>query len=171
MERSLSILLPTHNAQATLQRSVAGVLDLAAELTSQFELLIIDRGSTDHTMELAHELSLRYPQIRVASLPPNFGLADAVRLGIERTAGEILLVHEGRGAVDAGDLRRLWHLREDHDLILARGGARGPAAGGSGFHLLRRDAVEPLRAGHSPLRRSPRRPNFLEQVRSLAFGE
>jgi glycosyltransferase involved in cell wall biosynthesis len=171
LERSLSILLPAHNAQATLRHSVAEVLDLAAELTSRFELLIIDQGSTDHTAELAHELSVRYPQVRFANQPRSSSLADAVRLGIERTTGEILLVHEGRGAVDASDLRRLWQLREDHDLVLARGGSRGLAASRSGFHLLRRDAVEPLRAGQPPVRKAPRRPNFLEQVRSLAFGE
>jgi hypothetical protein len=62
-------------------------------------------------------------------------------------------------------------LREDHDLVLARGGARGPARRTSGFHLLRRDAVETFSAGQRSLRKAPRRPNFLEQVRSLAFGD
>lgn len=168
MERSLSILLPVHNAQATLRRSAIKVLDLAAELTSKFELLLIDNGSTDHTVEVAYDLSVYYPQIHVARLTRRSGLAEAVRIGLERTQGEIICIHEGLGAVDVADIRRLWQLRNQEDLVLARHSSRSslpqegwierllgtgrphaPATGGSGFHMLRRSALEALQCSES----------------------
>ena len=200
MERSLSILLPAHNAQATLRESVDGVLELAAELTPRFELLIIDYGSSDHTIELAHELARCYPQVDAVRLSQRAALPEVVRLGLDRTCGEILCIHEGEGPVNVADLRRLWQMRDDDDLILARHEARGtpqagwlerllsaapdPASAGpaSGFHLLRRDAIEASDAGHSlstsrrevRLHRSEsqpaqqRRPTFISKLRRLS---
>ncbi len=206
MERSLSILLPAYNAQHTLRQSVLDVLELAAELTPQFELLILDDGSTDHTIEVADELARHYPQVRVTRHAQPRGLAEVVRRGLQQTRGEIICVHEGQGSVEVADIRRLWQLRNDPDLVLARHNARSTAASegwlqrllgpprresapaaGSGFHMLRRDAIEALHDGRALAAsqhevrlhrergeqpgRGPRRPKFVEQVRHLALGE
>lgn len=157
MERSLSILLPVHNAQATLSRAVAHLLEAAEDLTDRFEILIIDDGSTDDTMEIAHEAARRFPQVELTRNASRRGLAAAVQMGIEKTHGEIICIHEGSGAVETSDLRRLWNRRNQEDLVMAReGGAEeqrwiarllGPQTGGGlpatgGFHMLRRDAID-----------------------------
>jgi glycosyltransferase involved in cell wall biosynthesis len=46
---SLSFVLPVYNAEATLAREVRHLLDLLAELSVNFELLLIDDGSVDDT--------------------------------------------------------------------------------------------------------------------------
>lgn len=201
MERSLSILLPVHNVQSTLARCVHRVLDAAEELTDRFEVLIIDDGSTDHTIEIAHEVARYLPQVKVVRNATPRGLAAAVREGLQRTTGEIVCVHEGSGAIDVTDLRRLWQRRNQTDLVLAREGRteeerwlnrllgpqNAPALGaGGGFHMLRRDAIaavernEPLIAGSGEicLRRDraeaahlAARPNFIDRLRRLALGE
>ena len=56
VQRSVSVLLPVKDAQATLNDSVQETLDWLADHAAQFELLIIDDGSTDATSEIAHEL-------------------------------------------------------------------------------------------------------------------
>ena len=57
MKPSVTVLLPIHNAQHRLERQVAEILDVLPELTSRFELLIIDDGSTDDSFEVARHLS------------------------------------------------------------------------------------------------------------------
>ena len=47
MPNSLSVLLPVKNAQATLAATVQEILDVAADLSERFELLILDDGSSD----------------------------------------------------------------------------------------------------------------------------
>ena len=58
MRRSLSVLLPVKDAQATLIDSVHEILDVVTDSRDPFEVIIIDDGSTDATCEVAHELDL-----------------------------------------------------------------------------------------------------------------
>ena len=120
MESSVSVLFPVHNAQATLQADIGRVLEVLPELSPRFDVLIIDDGSTDATAEIAHELSLCYPQVHLLRRAQRLGLAESLRSGLHRTDGEVILVHDAQGGVEADELPRLWKRRHD------------PAGGGGG---------------------------------------
>ena len=109
MKPSVTILLPIHNAQHRLERQVAEILDVLPELTSRFELMIIDDGSTDDSFDVARHLSLKYPQVSALRHPSRLGLAQAVQSGLEQTDGDLVLVGDEQHGVRADDLRRLWH--------------------------------------------------------------
>ena len=96
MQRSLSILFPVRDAQATLTSSVHEILDAVADSDSPFELLIIDDGSADATSELAHELTQHYPQIRVVRHTQPLGREAAIHTGLRRSQGDVVVVHEGQ---------------------------------------------------------------------------
>jgi cellulose synthase/poly-beta-1,6-N-acetylglucosamine synthase-like glycosyltransferase len=92
LERSLTVLLPVQDAQATLADTVAQVLELAADLTDRFELVIIDDGSTDATSEVADELSRRYPQVRMVRHGKPLGRDAALRAGLAQSQGEVVFI-------------------------------------------------------------------------------
>ena len=119
MDSSLSVILPVHNAQAILPRQVHELLEVLPDLTSRFDVLIVDDGSSDATEEVAHDLAVRYPQLRVVRYPHRQGGQAAIRDAIEHCDGEIIFVHgENRGA-SPGELYRLWQMRRDEDLVMA----------------------------------------------------
>jgi len=109
LKPSVTVLLPIHNAQHRLEQQVAEILDVLPELTNRFELLIIDDGSTDDSFEVAHHLSVKYPQVSAVRHASQLGLAQAVRSGLDETNGELVLVGDQQHGVRADDLRRLWH--------------------------------------------------------------
>jgi glycosyltransferase involved in cell wall biosynthesis len=109
LEHSLTVLLPVRNAQSSLAASVQEVLEVVSELSRQFELVIIDDGSTDATSEVAHELSRCYPQVRTVSHAKPLGQEAAVRAGLRRSKGRIIMLRDGAGGlriVDRGSLER-----------------------------------------------------------------
>jgi cellulose synthase/poly-beta-1,6-N-acetylglucosamine synthase-like glycosyltransferase len=96
VERSVSVILPVNDAQATLHDSVQETLDWLADHAAQFELLIIDDGSTDATSEIAHDLTRHYPQVRMISHRTPLGQEAAIRAGLSRSQGEVVMVRERR---------------------------------------------------------------------------
>jgi len=117
---SLSIILPVRNAEATLVGQVHHLLDLLPDLTSQFEIVVVDDGSTDHTVDLAREMAREYPQLKLISHSEPRGRDNAVKSGLASARGGTLLVQEDRATVSPTVLRRLWSLRHDRSVIMAR---------------------------------------------------
>jgi cellulose synthase/poly-beta-1,6-N-acetylglucosamine synthase-like glycosyltransferase len=98
VQRSLSVLVPVKNAQSTLNDAVHEILDVMADSGDRFEVLIIDDGSTDATSEVAHELTRHYPQIRLIRHGRPRGREAAVRTGLERSQGQVVMLHnDGSG--------------------------------------------------------------------------
>ncbi len=120
MNSTLSLIMPVRNCEGTLARHVARWLEIIPELTQRFEVLIVDDGSNDHTFDIADELSREYPQVRALRNSVARGTQQAVRTGIEQARGEIVFVQDEQSAISSNDLRRLWEMRQDQQLIMAR---------------------------------------------------
>ncbi len=157
MERSLSLLLPVRDAQATLWETVHRILEVASELTDRFELIIVDDGSTDATSEVAEELQRDYPQIRAVRHGRPRGERESLRTGLRMSSGRIVLCGEPGARPAAGELPRAWK-------AATMGGAPPPPE--CSFRLVDRRTGQKL---HGPSR--PARPNFLAPVREFAVGE
>ena len=120
MERSLSVLLPVRDAQRTLASSVLELLDILPELTKHFELVIIDDGSKDATIEVADELAIHYPQIRVLRHGHSRGRAAAIETGLRCSQGEVIFLRDEGCRLPIDEVGRLWRAMEEHDLVLGR---------------------------------------------------
>ena len=171
MERSLTVLLPVQNAEATLAQSVHDLLEVVSELTRRFDLLIVDDGSSDATSEVAHELTRCYPQVRAVTHGRPLGREAAVRTGLRSARGDFLLLPDEDG-LGIEEIRRLWRGSERPDAVAPRRDASHPGptrtqpAHPARYCLLDRRVGR--RAGESS---RPSRPNFLARLKDLAMGE
>ena len=170
MNPSLSIILPVYNAQATLARQIGQLLDVLPDLTSRFEILVVDDGSTDHTDEIAHQFRRQYPQLKIARHAWQRGMAAAVQTGMARSCGDIVFVQEEQSEISTADIRRLWAMRHDEKLVLARAQSEArPTAGlmdrltrwaaalqqsakrsSTGIQMIRRQAIDELNRSAAP---------------------
>ncbi len=81
----ISVVIPAYNAEKYLVQSMESIL---AQTFTNFEILIIDDGSTDKTLEIANGFT--DPRIRVIKNPGNLGLATSCNIGIKNAKGEFI---------------------------------------------------------------------------------
>jgi glycosyltransferase involved in cell wall biosynthesis len=132
---SLSVLLPVHNAQSELPALMADLLEVLPELTSRFDVLVLDRGSTDATWETACELSGRYPQVRCARQPS--GGRVMLRQAASRSRADLILIRDEDCRLELRDLHKLWAVRRGFDAVLARAATFAQSDWGSWAHRVR----------------------------------
>ena len=106
--KTLSVVVPVHNAQRNLSQRIGRLLEVLPDLAAKFEVLIVDDGSTDQTEEVALELSYQYPQVSVTRHNEQLGIEASARTGAAHTTGDIVIVHAGQEPVNASQLRRIW---------------------------------------------------------------
>jgi glycosyltransferase involved in cell wall biosynthesis len=111
VKRSLSVVLPVCNAERTLSDNLQAIFEILSDLTERFEVLVVDNGSTDQTMEIAHELSVQYPQLRVAR--PSAPLDE--HSGLDQATGDVVLLHGAQLPFSPNDARRTWEMCQ-HDI-------------------------------------------------------
>jgi hypothetical protein len=117
---SLSVILPVHNAEQLLKPRTLEMLDGLADLRASFDMLIVDDGSRDQTLELADELTTIYPQLRVVRMGCRQGLLRACLKGIRLTTGHILVLRDIQRRMGPNELQSLWALRDDPELVAAQ---------------------------------------------------
>ena len=89
----VSIIIPIYNEEAILHAAVVDLIDRLEEFDWPYELVLAENGSKDRTVEIARELSERFPQVKYFSLgEPNYG--KALRKGILEARGEFVLCDE-----------------------------------------------------------------------------
>ena len=88
----ISVIIPAYNAELTIEETIAAVRE---QTVTNFELIIIDDGSTDRTVETVNKIE--DSRIRLLSYQ-NEGLPTARNRGIENASGEYIAF------LDADDL-------------------------------------------------------------------
>lgn len=107
MNKSLTVVLPIHNGEHYIRSSINDLLDVAQEMTTRFDLVIVDDASTDETYETACEMSRMYPQLTVLRQSVQQGLSAALALVRNRMSPDVVVVHDGVTAINAEELRTL----------------------------------------------------------------
>ena len=82
----VSVVIPLYNSTPTLRRAVASAL---AQTLTDIEVLIVDDGSQDASLSLAHRLAGEDPRVRVIALPENRGKPHAMNAGDRRGAWRV----------------------------------------------------------------------------------
>ncbi len=91
----LSVVVPIHNEQESLgplEERLSQVLDSLGEPA---EVILVDDGSTDQTPVLMALLAGRDPRYKILTLSRNFGHQIAITAGLDRAAGEAIVIMDG----------------------------------------------------------------------------
>ncbi|HEY2941632.1 MAG TPA: glycosyltransferase family 2 protein [Vicinamibacteria bacterium] len=114
----ISVVIPVYN-------EAENVADLHRELTSSllslgqpYEIILVDDGSTDSSLERLLALESADPRVRVLRLRRNFGQTAAFSAGFDHARGEIVVTSDGDLQNDPADIPRLVaKLDEGYDMV------------------------------------------------------
>lgn len=97
---SLSVFFPAYNEEANLAQTVEKAASILPEVAQEWEILIVNDGSTDQTGEIAAELAAADARIRVITHSPNRGYGAAFKSGLYNSRLELIAFTDADGQFD-----------------------------------------------------------------------
>lgn len=115
---SISAIFPAYNDAGTIASMVLAALHTCAQLTDDYEVIVIENGSTDYTVEVLEDLAASHNRLRVLAHREPLGYGGALRLGFKEARKELIFYTDGDAQYDAHELRLLMvALRPGVDIV------------------------------------------------------
>lgn len=116
--KSISVFFPCHNEAENVERVIGNALEYLPGIAEEFEILIVDDGSSDDTAARARTMSETDSRVRVVSHPTNLGYGRALRSGFESAKGDLIFCADGDGQFSLADLPPVVDALNDHGFVL-----------------------------------------------------
>jgi glycosyltransferase involved in cell wall biosynthesis len=116
---SLSVFFPTYNDAEGLPRLLERTFDVIPKLTSDYEVLVINDGSTDNTATvLESAVALYAPYLKIVTHETNRGYGAALRSGFASCTKDAVFYTDGDAQYDIREIEQLWKkFRPGVDLV------------------------------------------------------
>jgi glycosyltransferase involved in cell wall biosynthesis len=111
---SISAFFPAYNDAGTITSMVITVLLTLRQITDDYEVIVVNDGSRDHTAAVLDELARVYPdEVRIIHHPQNRGYGGALRTGFYSAAKDWIFYTDGDAQYDPRELKNLAALVSD----------------------------------------------------------
>jgi len=115
----LSVIVPFYNEQENIQRMHAAIAAAVEPLGIPFEMILVNDGSKDRTLEVAVDIARRDPRVRVVNFRRNYGQTPAMAAGIDHARGKVLVTMDGDLQNDPQDIEHLLaKINEGYDIVV-----------------------------------------------------
>lgn len=114
----LSLVIPVFNEQENLDQLYKEITVSCKKLNKSYEVIFIDDGSTDDSLNVLIRMQKRDPRIRVIRLRKNFGQTAALSAGFDHSRGDIIITLDADLQNDPEDFALLIDkMEEGYDLV------------------------------------------------------
>lgn len=118
MSRSISLFYPMYNEVGSVEPMTRKALQVLAALTDDFEILIIDDGSSDGSEKIADQLAKEDAHVKVIHHQGNKGYGQALRTGFARASKDVVAYTDCDEPFDLWLLRDALAKLKDHDMVI-----------------------------------------------------
>lgn len=114
---SISVFFPCYNEQDNITRTVEQALAVLEKLNCDFEIIIVDDGSSDSTGQIADKIADRNSRVKVTHHQTNLGYGEALKSGFKAAKKELVFYTDGDGQFDISELPPLLPLLKRYDIV------------------------------------------------------
>jgi dolichol-phosphate mannosyltransferase len=117
----ISVVIPVFNQQGKISYSLKRITKVIESYFKDYELIVVNDGSTDGTLDVLRYLASTDPQrhTRVLSYTPNRGKGYAVRQGILQSLGEVVMFLDGDLDISPDLIKDYVEKLDKYDLVIA----------------------------------------------------
>jgi glycosyltransferase involved in cell wall biosynthesis len=114
---TVSIVVPLYNEEENVRELHDRLKDVLDTLGSEYELIFIDDGSTDKTLEFLQDVQSADDRVVVLSLRRNFGQTAAFAAGFDYARGDVIVTMDGDLQNDPKDIPKLLETIRENDIV------------------------------------------------------
>jgi len=114
----VSLFFPAFNDENSIAKLVREALAVAPQITGDYEVIVVNDGSSDGTAAVLDELASKTPRLRVIHHPRNRGYGGALRSGFENATKDLVFYTDGDGQYNVREITKLLPLMtEEVDIV------------------------------------------------------
>lgn len=117
--KSVSFVFPMFNEAENIEETVRKASALAAELSGDYEIIVVDDASTDGSGDIADALARSDPHIRSIRLKDNTKFGGALKEGLCRASKDIIIYTDSDFPAREDDIRKAVRLLDGADIVTA----------------------------------------------------
>jgi glycosyltransferase involved in cell wall biosynthesis len=115
----VSVIVPLYNEQESVRPLYAAIVQSLGELGCPFEMVFVDDGSVDKTVEIVRDIARIDSRLKLVKFRRNYGQTPAMAAGIEYATGEVLVTMDGDLQNDPADIGALLDkIHEGYDIVV-----------------------------------------------------
>lgn len=116
-DQSLTVFFPCYNEEANVERTTLAALKVCERLVDDFEVIIVDDGSSDRTGEIADRLAETHERVRAVHNKPNRGYGGALARGFKEAKKDWIFYTDSDGQFDFDELEHVLPLAKEYDIV------------------------------------------------------
>ncbi len=114
----ISIIIPVYNEELVISGAIEKIGGYFSALDARFELVVVDDGSTDDTVEIVKKKANQFPAVRLIENKINYGKGFSVRRGVLESRGDWMLFLDADLSTQPEEFEKFRPFMNDCDIII-----------------------------------------------------
>ena len=116
---SISVIIPVYNEESKIHSLLAHIKEILSETLLEYELILINDGSTDNSEHVISEEGKLDKRVKVLSYKENKGKGHAVKMGVLNSKGDVVSFLDGDLDISPAQIKNYIRELEGCDLVIA----------------------------------------------------
>jgi len=118
--QDLSVVIPVYNEEGNLRQLYTRLINVIKGISSNYEIIFVDDGSTDNTSKTLKELHEKDNHVKVIKFTRNFGQHIAITAGLDYCKGDVVVLMDGDLQDPPEEIPKLYEkFKEGYDIAYA----------------------------------------------------